>query len=441
VPRPLLAVTVALAMTGAVLAGVVSARDDRDDAPVKVTTGTTSTTTPANEPARPGMDTGTSEPDGLTGGPGAAASAVAAGPDARNRTTTRRSTGTTTTTAATATLGSPTTTTNPLPNSTAPTQADPIAYPTGPADPLEMDSVYVVSVSDGVPHRVAKDDNLMDRSVWSADGRRLLYGVQDVGAYTRDADGSDPKAVGGGGIETPAWSRQGSLAVVDVGGSGHDVVLISPIGTKKRITQAQVGAVSGRAWSPDGTHIAIVADGRVWRADANANGLTALTPAGGKAWRWLKWSPDGTRIAYYEAGRLVVMNADGTDRHDVAAANADPSFAWSPDSTRLAVGAPAADDFEIGIVSAAGGPVQLLGAQGIELSWSPDGSTIAFKMWPPLNKAIAVGLIGVDGSNKRVLVAPPKGIFFGLGIDWSPDATHLLLNTGIAGSGGPPEPP
>src|SRR6185295_1345886 len=107
-------------------------------------------------------------------------------------------------------------------------------------------------------------------------------------------------------------------------------------------------------------------------------------------WKWLKWSPDGTRIAYFEADKLMVVKADGTDLHEVAPVNGDPAFDWSPDSTQLVVGAPysATPRFGIGIVSASGGTVRPLGVAGIELSWSPDGRTIAYKAWPFENGTI-----------------------------------------------------
>src|SRR3954469_17026101 len=42
-----------------------------------------------------------------------------------------------------------------------------------------------------------------------------------------------------------------------------------------------------------------------------------------------RWSPDGTRIAFGHAGRLWLMNADGTGRRAVAT-GATGGASWSP---------------------------------------------------------------------------------------------------------------
>jgi Tol biopolymer transport system component len=425
-PRTILAIGAALVVAAGVLVGVLAIGDD---APTKVTAGrpksTTTTTT--------GFTLGTLPPvPGTTGS--------TAPPRSVPRTTvttgatTSTSVGTTTTSGPAATT---TTTAAPAP------LADTSPYPTGPADPLEVEHVYVVDVSDGTPHSVATQTDLLDRCMWSSDGRHLLYSVKNAGTYSLKSDGSDKHTLlGPGGVEAPDWSSQGDFAMVDYDGTGYDLLVTSASGAVRRITQADVGPVSGRAWSPDGSTIAFVAGNRVWLADADTTNVRAVTPDTGKAWKWLKWSPDGTRIAYYDSDRLLVVNADGSDLHDLAPVNADPSFDWSPDGTELVLAAPfsATPQLDIGIVSAAGGTVRSLGVQGMEMTWSPDGSTIAYKAWPLQNSAIAVGVIGADGTGQRTLLAPPKGVFFGLGLDWSPDSTHLLVNTGSPGDGGPPQP-
>lgn len=54
-----------------------------------------------------------------------------------------------------------------------------------------------------------------------------------------------------------------------------------------------------------------------------------------------EWSPDGTKIAYEDDasgnGDIYVMNADGTDQHDLSN-NAASEFgpAWSPDGSSIA---------------------------------------------------------------------------------------------------------
>src|SRR2546423_845041 len=118
-----------------------------------------------------------------------------------------------------------------------------------------------------------------------------------------------------------------------------------------------------------------------------------------------RWSPDGTRIAFGHAGRLWVMNADGTGRQAVAS-GATGGASWSPDGRWLAYAAPGCTGLEgvfkvpaTGVPPAAlfpascrataapaatahpatqGGLAERLRADSA-VAWSPDGTKIAFR--------------------------------------------------------------
>lgn len=433
--------TVLVFLAGA-LAGVIVTSDD---GPTKVAAGKPSTTTTLDRGVVPDGGSGpegsdrtdatTSTRSTLAGKP------VPAITPLPTTTTTRQASPTTTTTAK---PGSTPTTTQPTPTDPGPDPApEPVRYPTGPADAIEQWNVYVVGLDDAAPHRVASQEYLFDRAAWSADGRRIIYAVNNTArdVFTIKADGSEKVALPAGGIEMPTWSSQGDLAVIEYDGVGHNLRINSVAGGVHVVSHKVVGPVSGRDWSPDGSRIAIIGGGRVWVADADGSDIVPITPEG-KAWHWLEWSPDGTRIAYYESERLKVVGADGSNPLDLAPMNEDLSFSWSPDSTELVVCAPysASPRFGVGIVSAQGGAVRSLGVQGVEVSWSPDGKHIAYKAFPFQDNTAPLKLISPDGSNDRTFIMPPPNTSFGLGLHWSPDSTHLLLNTGRAGRGGV-EPP
>ena len=52
--------------------------------------------------------------------------------------------------------------------------------------------------------------------------------------------------------------------------------------------------------------------------------------------RWPAWSPDGSLLAFLSGSKLIVMDANGKNRRNIAA-NADWRPAWSPDGRQLAM--------------------------------------------------------------------------------------------------------
>jgi Tol biopolymer transport system component len=99
------------------------------------------------------------------------------------------------------------------------------------------------------------------------------------------------------------------------------------------------------------------------------------------------WSPRGDRIAF-ESSRdgdpeIYVMNADGSDQHDVSNdhAAADLNPAWSPNGRRLAFTSDRDGANDIFVMGTDGShPVNLTPdpASDRNAAWSPDGTEIAF---------------------------------------------------------------
>ena len=473
-PKPLAALILAVVLTGSVLAGIVLLNDDGRGDNRHVLVGTPSTTTTVPPDAVPKVEAGANSTVGppVTGpstevaastatptsstkptkptkpttktGPSTTNGPTTTGNDAANPTTTTTTTTTPTTT--------PTTDPDPDPGPDPGPATDPdpdpepaVSYPSGPGEVIASDTLYVVGVDDGQAHSVYHDEFLLDRQEWSADGRRVLVSLDNDthDVFSMNLDGTGKTRVGSSTFEPATWSSQGDLAVIEYDGVGHELVITKTSGDVIRIAHEDVGPVSGRAWAPDGTKIAFIADARVWTATSDGADVTPITPAGGTAWKWLRWSPDGTKIAFQASERLFVVNEDGSGLRDLAPVSADPSFDWSPDSTKLAVCAPfqpSETRLAMSIVPIDGSPPMPLGAQCFEVAWAPDGSTIAYKSYPFTDSTIPLAVINPDGTGKRVLVKPPPGIFFVPGLDWSPDSTHLLVNTGESGPGGVVQP-
>ncbi len=101
-------------------------------------------------------------------------------------------------------------------------------------------------------------------------------------------------------------------------------------------------------WSPDGSQVAFVMGGQIWRIGADGIGAHQVTHLANAPYG-PSWSPDESKLVYVSRNldrvpQLWLVNADGTDEHLVGdgVTGGFPSF--SPDGARIAYAAPAAGD-------------------------------------------------------------------------------------------------
>src|SRR6266571_4501182 len=79
----------------------------------------------------------------------------------------------------------------------------------------------------------------------------------------------------------------------------HSYAIAAAGGTPRPFPTAEVVATEAR-WSPDGKHVAYVADDQLWIADADGSNRRQLTRLNGGA-TGLVWSPIGDRVAFTSA--------------------------------------------------------------------------------------------------------------------------------------------
>ena len=117
-------------------------------------------------------------------------------------------------------------------------------------------------------------------------------------------------------------------------------------------------------------------------ADAETGGDVEVI-AGGQG-RWFdapRWSPDGRRFAFLEFGRLGVMDADGSNVRFLRGGVRNEGLSWSPDGSWIAYASGDHRDSDIYIIEVDEvRSHQLTSAAGPETrpAWSPDGERIAY---------------------------------------------------------------
>ena len=220
---------------------------------------------------------------------------------------------------------------------------------------------------------------------------------------------------------------QTDLKYLDRWGSAHQVV--APVD----------GDYPTMNWAPDGTHLVLWrfqdSEYDIFVADMDGN-LTELGRGAGFLDMNPTWSPDGQWIAYTQASTAVdgskshvhLVRPDGSDDHVVIDGDrVDLSPAWSPDGAWIAVACWLLPRHHICLMRPDGSEVRdapttvpMIDPQN--LSWSPDGTRIAFEDFGSGHQAIR--LLRLD--TWEVTEAIPGKVTFG-DPEWSPDGKRLAV--------------
>ena len=206
--------------------------------------------------------------------------------------------------------------------------------------------------------------------------------------------------------------------------------------------QGSCTLVSSAAWSPDGTRVAfsVTCSGGCGSEGDPYHGIRVVDLATGKDRKLvsgelfspsLDWSPDGSQISYVADGRIHVMDADGSNRTMVSGTS-EPvvTASWSPDGTRFAY--------------ASGGALSLIGVDGstptvivpathpglFSLTWSPDGKEIAYRTGCDVWVTTADGQHQTRIAELRSIVPGARcGSDFGASeeLAWSPDGRQIAV--------------
>lgn len=133
------------------------------------------------------------------------------------------------------------------------------------------------------------------------------------------------------------------------------------------------------------------------------------------------WSPDGRSIAFVDVDGPVQVLDTVTGIVRRASAGIASDIEWRPGTDELAMATAAG----IIIYSATTGverPIGVMDAR--ELTWSPDGMSIAFTRTVIVDRTGALWLVDADGTNERQITQPYEA-FHGVGPVWSPDGARI----------------
>jgi WD40 repeat protein len=237
---------------------------------------------------------------------------------------------------------------------------------------------------------------------WAPDGRRLAFtatgmvGVMDVSDGTSKQILSCGEGADGCSI---AWAPDGSRIAV---AHGATLDLIDPDGSNRATVFIHGGGLAQPTWSPDGRRIGVVGRlGDLGRGFYTVNRdksdpTLLLGPVPGIGVFDPAWSPDGSTIAYLGSTdrdctgastsscnpwQLHVMSLalDGSEPGELHEAGTcyclgfAPSLTWSPDGTSIAFDGPGGDSSPGGltVMNADGTGLRQVTADGGRPAWQP----------------------------------------------------------------------
>lgn len=241
-------------------------------------------------------------------------------------------------------------------------------------------------------------------AAWSPDGDRLSVvtwssaGLPRPAILTRDGSVFTP-------LETPApdtamgcsdWSRDGEALLCERGSDTNPEV--------------------------DGIYTLRLDDARLERLTESPYHYTEGSAGGcGGGDARARYSPDGTQIAFIrqrcgtgsnpaadESAAIELMTSEGGDLHELVAqgrvkSHPGSQISWSPDGTRIAFGSQEGElflvDVDSGRVSAISMPAEIGSHHADGPEWSPDGKRVVFSMFVESRGDTDLYTISPDGSD------------------------------------------
>ena len=293
-----------------------------------------------------------------------------------------------------------------------------------------------------------KEPKAMEESLLTQD-KIVFWSDRDgkSNIYIMNLDGSEQRSIS----KRPVYGYNvlscspDAKKIVYVGSGGQDIYIIDvKSGEQNNLTNTRF-PYTNLSWSSDGKKIVFIKHQgipEIYVMNADGSGQKNLTNDPGYDY-YPSWSPDGMKIAFFTerviSGVLhqdiYVMNADGSEQVNLTNSSPYPGspgymglvrdLSWSPDGTKLAF----TSRSEIYIMNANGSGQKKLTnspAHESDLSWSPDGKKIAFVSERSASHGASgdVCVINADGSGLIKLTNNPA---HDCDPSWTPDGKKIVF--------------